>query len=296
MAQTAFADAFKKAGANPNGELLYAVAAEQLRKVESDPTRAMRTFLEELKDAPALALELIPEATIRNCARAYLERVARDMRGKGLSVPSKEGDGVPRLFESRGSGGPVDEKAGEGGAQTKVDRQLARGAPSPVPSSAGEGAQTGFDNQSADRPSPAETQAEGAPTSGVDAVINLARPSAPIPEKAEGGSIGPMRASEHMARPSASPKRGLAEVIAMRAVVKPSVFESIKLRDGRSIGELRWSEIDRFIGANKREAALLKLVRDWAVPADPNARVSEIVSSAELERMVQKAAEITDET
>jgi hypothetical protein len=75
-----------------------------------------------------------------------------------------------------------------------------------------------------------------------------------------------------------------------------TVLDSFKVRDGRSIGDVPWSGLARMIGANAREAAVLRMVRDniGGMPADPNTRLRDLVTATDLERIIQKAAEVED--
>lgn len=145
----------------------------------------------------------------------------------------------------------------------------------------------------------AETQADGRPRKKVAATSpagQLAVPSAP--DQSRGGSDitfrHPSRPALSITIPVPAPKRGFAERRALKDRVGVSIFDTIKLRDGTPVGDLRWSQLDRFIANNSREASLLRLIRDYGRPADPNARIRDVVNLADLQRMVQRAAEIFD--
>ncbi len=85
---------------------------------------------------------------------------------------------------------------------------------------------------------------------------------------------------------------------ALRAApsVARSVLDSFKVRDGRPIGDVPWSGIDRLIAANSREAHLLALIRQHinGTPADPNTPLRELIDADMLARLIQKAAELSD--
>lgn len=72
-----------------------------------------------------------------------------------------------------------------------------------------------------------------------------------------------------------------------------SVYDSYLTRDGIPIGDVVFSAISRIESANSREAALLRLIREHVSPVgDPNARVRDLIKIEDLQRMIQKAAEI----
>lgn len=60
----------------------------------------------------------------------------------------------------------------------------------------------------------------------------------------------------------------------------------MKVRDGASIGDLRWSMLDRMILENLREAAILRSIRDQARPADANERVRDFMCADEIDRLI----------
>lgn len=72
---------------------------------------------------------------------------------------------------------------------------------------------------------------------------------------------------------------------------RTTMFETFNTRQG-PIGDLKWSSLPRLIGENTREATLLKMIYEHAVPANGNARIREIIDLPTLQRMIQKAAEI----
>ena len=86
-------------------------------------------------------------------------------------------------------------------------------------------------------------------------------------------------------------------VEAMKAnatVVAKSVFDSFKIRDGRAIGDLTFGEIDRIRTTNVREAAVLRQVQKHCAYAEPGAKVRDLVKREDMERFVQRAAEVAD--
>jgi hypothetical protein len=86
-------------------------------------------------------------------------------------------------------------------------------------------------------------------------------------------------------------------VEAMKAnagIVARSIFDSFKIRDGRAIGDLTFGEIERIRTTNVREAAVLRQVQKHCSYAEPGMKVREIVSREDMERFIQRAAEVAD--
>lgn len=73
-----------------------------------------------------------------------------------------------------------------------------------------------------------------------------------------------------------------------------TVLDSFKVRDGRPIGDVPWSSLDRLIAEGGHEVAVLKILRNRGVPTDKNAPMRLLVGVAEMERTIQKAAEMAD--
>ncbi|MER9875609.1 hypothetical protein [Mesorhizobium sp. M0195] len=86
----------------------------------------------------------------------------------------------------------------------------------------------------------------------------------------------------------------LASAKAGSRLVAMTILDSFKVRDGRPIGDVPWSSLDRLIAADRHSAAFLTLIRDRGVPADRNAPIRQLVSVAEAQRLLQQAAEMID--
>ena len=100
-----------------------------------------------------------------------------------------------------------------------------------------------------------------------------------------------MDAGTMMARRSIpNDPRGIA-AMRLQSQRRTTMFETFNTRQG-PIGDLKWSSLPRLIGENTREATLLKMIYEHAVPANGNARIREIIDLPTLQRMIQKAAEI----
>jgi len=117
-------------------------------------------------------------------------------------------------------------------------------------------------------------------------------PVAALPRDRAGPLIAAEKATLTVPRPVSpayitAAKEG-AKVLAI------TVLDSFKVRDGRPIGDVPWSSLDHLISAGGREVAVLKLVRNRGVPTDRNMPIRLLVGVQEMERIVQKAAEMVD--
>lgn len=108
-----------------------------------------------------------------------------------------------------------------------------------------------------------------------------------IAEKAKGGT--PARLAPKPVSPAfvAAAKSG-AKAIAL------TVLDSFKVRDGRPIGDITFGELERLRGESAQEASLLRQIQRHTANASPDAKVREIIKAADLERMIQRAAEVAD--
>lgn len=97
-------------------------------------------------------------------------------------------------------------------------------------------------------------------------------------------AAGPVR------EPSASQRAAAASVANAIAV---TVLDTYRVRDGRAIGDVRFGELERLRSANAQEASLIRQIQRHAV-ADHDQRVRDVVKAEELNRMIQRAAEVAD--
>lgn len=264
--RTALGSAMKAAGVDTDAALLHGIAVDLLRKNGLDARRSLEEFVDRVRDAGGLIAALHSREDTEHRGLEYLRRVARDMRGQTMSRqrrdgadPSANGDHVhfSRLDHSR------DEREGEPG-----EGVISNGVVAPP--------------KSADAAAPEQRR-----VAAVDG-----RPSRIRPGDRQFAETAQRPTTRAAAAPG-HPRRGFAELKAIKDAL-PTIFDTRKLRDGTSLGDLRWSQLDRFIAGNAQEAALLRLVRDHARPADPNARIRDVVSLETMQRFLQKAAEIAD--
>lgn len=81
-----------------------------------------------------------------------------------------------------------------------------------------------------------------------------------------------------------------AEAMALIQGTLKSALDRIKVRDGRSIGDVQWHELGKLAGENDREATLLRKIRGFAANVDPFAKVRDIVPEKYLEDLFAAAA------
>ena len=297
MAETALAFALKKAGVNTNAALLRSIAVDELRKTDCVISRALSRFTEEVRDAGGIMAELVPYATTRDLAFAYLERVAADMGGEGLKVPAKAGDGVHFRDEIRIMAGPVDHSEGEGSGNSVRNRCAGGPSPSdPVPAQAGGGVRRRRDDSQKSFGSPESREGEAVHIPP-DGQVRLGPSSS---RQVRDGAVQKPSDGQWLAGrvvPIPNKPRGLDAMKTQRE--SNDLMDTYLLLNGSKIGDLVWSSLPRLAktsaevsALSARQSALLKLIHGHVTPADPNARVRDLIKSVDLQRMIQKTAEI----
>ena len=261
---TAIAEALTRAKIDVNGAMLHSLAVEALRTHERNPHLAVKSFVDDIR-APAGALialmgQKLDYAVIRTAAFAYLERVAADMKGRA---------GVQAARGSQTMGGPSKNSSQEDGSVHKpFERQRKNGVPE---TSEGRGSNVSVKSQVRIGPDPSPQNRNGAVHGMVESHSCCGR-VVPVPNK----------------------PRSLADLKKTKAIVTPSVFDTWKVRGNRSIGDLTFGELGGLIATNHREAELLKLIRNHVKPHSETVRVRDAIKERDLQRMIQKAAELSD--
>lgn len=116
------------------------------------------------------------------------------------------------------------------------------------------------------------------------------------PKSSGGGQISIAEKASVLVPPPARPQ-STADIRAAAKVgqqIARTVFDSYKVRDGRSIGDIRICDLERLRSTNAAEASLIRQIQRHAVSANPNDTVRDVVSSETLERMIQRSAEVAD--
>lgn len=108
-----------------------------------------------------------------------------------------------------------------------------------------------------------------------------------------GQSNRAVKAVMHLPRPVQPPVPPSAYREAAK-LAAASVLDSYKLRNGRAIGDLTLGELEPLRAANNREAAVIRQVQKLAGNATMNQLVRDVIRVADLERAIQRAAEVAD--
>lgn len=271
MLQTALAEAFKKAGGDPSAALLHGIAIDVLRKHERDPRKAVGSFTDEVRDSGGILIALMGDklsyAIVRDAGLEYLERVAADMFGPKSSGGFRVGLGADSVqFRNDASGKSVSPN-GDGSVRSRSDGLQPLGAPE---KSEGDGVRGARECQAQPGPSSSPANGNGAVRRAHDSQLT-------------GGRVVPIH----------NKPRGLSATQTMLAVSGPSLFETLLVR-ARPIGDFAFGELDTIISTSKRETALLTMIRDHAQVQPPTMKVRDVIKLEDLQRMAQKAAEMSD--
>lgn len=96
-------------------------------------------------------------------------------------------------------------------------------------------------------------------------------------------------------------KRGISastnnNAIALKAAqgIARTVLDSFKVRDGRSIGDIQYCELEGLRFENAREAAVIRKIQTHYRNAPANATVRELIKESDLQRFIQTGAEVAD--
>lgn len=120
----------------------------------------------------------------------------------------------------------------------------------------------------------------------------------PSSAKASGGQKPCAREGQKPSAPSARPDTAARKAARINAVIGNAKaltsLDSFKVRDGRAIGDLSWGELERLETTNQREAWVIRQLRKHAQVSDHSTLVRSVVTAEMLDRMIQKAAELSD--
>lgn len=117
----------------------------------------------------------------------------------------------------------------------------------------------------------------------------ISSPSALSPHGSEGHSRGADKATQPL-----PPASGRAAVMRAATNIARSVLDSFKVRDGRPIGDLAFCELENMRFDNAREAAVIRQIQRHYANAPGNALVRDLIGEDDLNRFVQKAAEVAE--
>lgn len=100
---------------------------------------------------------------------------------------------------------------------------------------------------------------------------------------------------EHNRHKPGHAKRGAIEIASVQPAMAKSAFMSIRLEDGRALGEVRWSEAPILAQRMSRHARILIAAHRYAIPVDPTTPLHEIVpvdEQSNIARMMERLNEL----
>lgn len=111
------------------------------------------------------------------------------------------------------------------------------------------------------------------------------------------GEEGQARPESHRTYAPAPAEPFKPNVTALRSVAaaSQSALDTFRVRNGRSIGDVRRGEIDGLVKENTIEARVLKRVKQHHADAAPSAKVRDLISPATLEIFIHEAEMANDE-
>jgi hypothetical protein len=125
-----------------------------------------------------------------------------------------------------------------------------------------------------------------------DGLGKLAPPSSP---NRDGGQLmyasnGPIERAP-VREPSASQRKADLEA---RKVIRLTILDTHKIRDGRAIGDVRYGEIEQLRAANAVEASIFRQIQRRIGYADHDCKLRDLLKPEDFNAIKQKAAEISD--
>ena len=81
---------------------------------------------------------------------------------------------------------------------------------------------------------------------------------------------------------------------AMRDLVRLTVLDTHRIRDGRAIGDVRYGEIETLRSTNAMEASIFRQIQKKIGYASHDAKLRSLISADEFNAMKQRAAEVSD--
>lgn len=138
------------------------------------------------------------------------------------------------------------------------------------------------------RPSAQQTPGWGQSTVANNGQILRSPGPAPRP-----GGVGQPRSDNQriFAHPSGPKDAYIKAVRSQSKILANSLMQTLKVRDGRPIGNVPWRDLEKLRDANATEAAILDRIWRKGVPSDPDALVSDILREEDLQQIV---AEVSD--
>jgi hypothetical protein len=255
-------DRLKALKADPSSTAAVAedVAAAMLRGSPGDMVLAQRRFIEAVVTEPVLVAQVFTDDEIRAKAQQWFAKFARSAKAEGAAMQF-----APQGHHVLAAPNPI---AAEGHTAN---------APRGQPSLANRSELIGGGGQN-----PHARSAYGV----------LPPSSEP---KSSGGGLTPNADKAKLglpppARPQ-SPERVAARIAAVSAT--RTLYDSFTVQ-GRPIGDVPFSRIESIRAASAQEAAVLRQIQRHCQPESPDQLVRDAVKLSDLERFVQRGAEVAD--
>lgn len=90
----------------------------------------------------------------------------------------------------------------------------------------------------------------------------------------------------HLRKKPGHARRGAAAIASVQETVSRSLFDTIKLPDGRRLREIRWSEVPDLARRYTYLARVMTLCHRTGTPIDPNMTLDQLVKEDELKEIV----------
>lgn len=89
-------------------------------------------------------------------------------------------------------------------------------------------------------------------------------------------------------------RRGLAAIASVQGTIARSLFERTRLPDGRTLREVRWSELPRLAREYRSLSRVFTAIYKHAVPSDPSVTIDLIVKESELQEILTNVERFND--
>jgi hypothetical protein len=89
-------------------------------------------------------------------------------------------------------------------------------------------------------------------------------------------------------------KHGMASISAVQGTMSKSLFDRIKLPDGRTLREVCWSECPNLATRYRRLSRILMALWAHGKPVDPNTTVDNLINDAGLKQIVDAVEKFND--
>lgn len=89
-------------------------------------------------------------------------------------------------------------------------------------------------------------------------------------------------------------RRGAFAIASVQATMSRSLFDTLRLEDGRTLREVRWSECPNLASKYRRMSRILMAVHNVGIPADANTTLDNLVSEDRLKEIVSAVEAVND--